>query len=196
VPKADTQSIAGLLREYAHRTALGGGNPYRAKAYARAADALTALAVPLDDLIVEQRLTEIPGVGDAIADIITKLHQSGTHPTLEKLRKEVPAGVLELLSIPGLPAEKVLRLYKHLGITSLAELEAAAKQDRIKKAKGLGPALQTKILQNLAIAKQGQGRLHLHRAAALLRQATEMLEKARPELKRVTIAAISAGVAS
>ena len=93
MPKADTQSIAGLLREYAHRTALGGGNPYRAKAYARAADALTALAVPLDDLIVEQRLTEIPGVGDAIADIITKLHQSGTHPTLEKLRKEVPAGV-------------------------------------------------------------------------------------------------------
>ena len=82
----------------------------------------------------------------------------------------------------------MLRLYKHLGITSLAELEAAAQQDRIKKAKGLGSALQTKILQNLTIAKQGQGRLHLHRAAALLRRATEMLKKARPDLKQVTIA--------
>jgi DNA polymerase (family 10) len=139
-------------------------------------------------LIAEDRLTEIPGVGDAIADIITKLSKSGTHPSLEKLRKEIPEGVLELLAVPGLSPEKVLRLYKDLGIASLAELEAAAKDDRIKKAKGLGAALQTKILQNLAIAKSGEGRLHLHRAAALLAHAKDSLRKARPELKRVTVA--------
>lgn len=159
-----------------------------AKAYARAADSLAALAVPLDVLIDEDRLTEIPGVGDAIADIITKLHRTGTHPTLEKLRKEVPAGVLEMLTVPGLRPEKVLRLHKDLGISSLAELEAAAKEDRIKKAKGLGASLQTKILQNLAIAKSGEGRLHLHRAAALLEQAKDSLRRARPELKRPTVA--------
>src|SRR3954449_10419884 len=167
----DTRGVASLLREYAQRTALRGGNPYRAKAYSRAADSLAALAVPLDVLIAEDRLTEIPGVGEAIADIITKLHKTGTHPSLEKLRKEIPEGVLEMLAVPGLRPEKVLRLYKDLGITSLAELEAAAKDDRIKKAKGLGAALQTKILQNLAIAKSGEGRLHLHRAAALLAHA-------------------------
>ena len=83
MPKADTQQVAKLLREYAQRTALRGGNPYRAKAYSRAADSLAALAQPLDDLIEENRLTEIPGVGDAIADIITKLHRNGTHPSLE-----------------------------------------------------------------------------------------------------------------
>lgn len=172
----DTQEVARLLREYAKRSALRGGNPYRAKAYAAAADNVAALAVPLDELIAEDRLTEIPGVGEAIADIITKLHKTGTHPSLEKLRKEIPAGVLELLSIPGLRPEKVLRLYWDLGITSLAALEAAAKEDRIKKAKGLGPALQTKILQNLAMAKSGEGRLHLHRAA--------LLEHARPRFAR------------
>lgn len=177
-----------LLREYAQRSALGGGNPYRAKAYSRAADSLTALAVPIERLIEEDRLTEIPGVGDAIADIIIKLHRTGTHPSLEKLRREVPAGVLELLSVPGLRPEKVLRLYKDLSVTFLAELEEAAKEDRIKKAKGLGSALQTKILQNLAIAKSGEGRLHLHRAAALLKHAKDSLQKARPELKRLTIA--------
>src|SRR3954466_482679 len=184
----DTRSVANLLREYAQRAALRGGNPYRAKAYSRAADSLAALAIPLHVLIVEDRLTEIPGVGEAIADIITKLHKSGTHPSLEKLRKEFPEGVLEMLSVPGLRPEKVLRLHKDLGITSLAELEAAAKDDRIKKAKGLGAALQTKILQNLAIAKSGEGRLHLHRAAALLEHAKDSLRKARPELKRLTIA--------
>lgn len=123
----DVRTVASLLREYAQRTALRGGNPYRAKAYSKAADSLTALAVPLDVLIAEDQLTEIPGVGEAIADIITKLHKMGTHPSLEKLRKEIPEGVLEMLSVPGLRPEKVLRLYKDLGVGSLAELEAAAK---------------------------------------------------------------------
>jgi DNA polymerase (family 10) len=81
-----------------------------------------------------------------------------------------------------------LRLYNDLGISSLAELEVAVKEGRIKKAKGLGAALQTKILQNLAIARSGKGRLHLHRAAALLEHARDTLERTRPELKRVTIA--------
>lgn len=184
----DARAVASLLREYAQRTALRGGNPYRAKAYSRAADSLAALAVPLDVLVAEDRLTEIPGVGDAIADIITKVHKTGSHPSLEKLRKEIPAGVLEMLAVPGLRPEKVLRLYKDLGIGSLSELEAAAKDDRIKKAKGLGAALQTKILQNLAIAKSGEGHLHLHRAAALLAHAKDTIHKSRPELKRVTIA--------
>jgi DNA polymerase (family 10) len=185
---ADDRTVASLLREYAQRTALRGGNPYRAKAYSRAADSLAALAVPLHVLVAEERLTEVPGVGDAIADIITKLHRTGTHPILEKLRKEIPEGVLKMLSVPGLRPEKVVRLYKDLGIASLAELEAAAKDDRVKKAKGLGAALQTKILQNLAIAKSGEGRLHLHRAAALLGHAKVSLRKSHPGLKRITIA--------
>jgi len=188
MPSLDARGVASLLREYAQRIALRGGNPYRAKAYSRAADSLGALAVPLHVLIAEDRLTEIPGVGEAIADIITKLHKTGSHPSLEKLRKEIPEGVLEMLAVPGLRPEKVLRLYKDLGIGSLAELETAAKDDRIKKAKGLGAALQAKILQNLAIARSGEGRLHLHRAAALLAHAKDSMRKARPELKRVTIA--------
>src|SRR4051812_38511349 len=86
----DTRGVAKLLREYAQRTALRGGNPYRAKAYSRAADSLAALAIPLNRLIEEDRLTEIPGVGEAIADIITTLHRPGSHPSLGKLRKGDP----------------------------------------------------------------------------------------------------------
>src|SRR5512133_2517839 len=78
---AEMERVAELLRENAQRTALRGGNPYRTKAYSRAADSLAALAVPLDVLIAEGRLTEIPGVGEAIADIVTKLHRTGAHPS-------------------------------------------------------------------------------------------------------------------
>jgi DNA polymerase (family 10) len=166
--KTDTQTVARLLKEYAHRASLRGGNPYRTKAYLGAADSLTALSHPLDRVIAAGTLTEIPGIGDAIADIITKLNQTGSHPSLEKLRKEVPEGVLELFSVPGLRPDKILKLHQEAGISSLADLEAAAKEDRIRKIKGLGAALQTKVLQNLSIARGGATQLHLHKAAALL----------------------------
>ena len=186
--KRDTQAVARLLREYAQRTSLRGGNPYRAKAYLKAADSLGALSQPLDRFIAAGTLTEIPGIGDAIADIITKLHETGTHPSLEKLRKEVPDGVLELFAIPGIRPDKILKLYQELGISTLAELEAAAKEDRIRKAKGLGAALQTKILQNLSIARNGETQLHLHKAAALLENAVATLKQQHPEYSRVEIA--------
>jgi len=67
----DASAVAALLREFGQRSALRGGNPFRAKAYARAADSLLALSLPLDQIVAQVRLREIPGIGDAIADIIT-----------------------------------------------------------------------------------------------------------------------------
>jgi len=182
----DTAAVAALLREYGQRAALRGGNPYRAKAYDRAADSLRALTEPLEQIIAQDRLKEIPGVGDAIADIITKLHAQGTHSGLEAMRKDIPAGVLEMLSVPGLRPDKVLKLYKELGITSLNGLEAAAREGRIRGVKSLGAALQTKILRNLEISRSAAGRLHMHRAAALLDNAQVTLHQAHPELTRIT----------
>ena len=69
---------------------LYGGNPYRAKAYLRAADSVALLTEPIGDLIAQNRLREIPGVGEAIAGVITTLFQTGSHPSLEKMRSDVP----------------------------------------------------------------------------------------------------------
>jgi DNA polymerase (family X) len=176
--------VARLLTEYGRRTALAGGPPYRSKAYIRAAENLATVVEPLDRIIAEDRLREIPGIGDAIADIVTKLHRTGTHPSLERMRKDIPEGVLELLTLPGLRPDKVLKLYRELGISSLAEVEVAAQQDRIKTAKGLGAALQRKILQGLEIRKASQGARHMHRAAELLAAAEKSLRRSLP-LKRV-----------
>jgi DNA polymerase (family 10) len=181
----DAPTIAQLLREFAGRASLRGGNPYRAKAYARAADSLAALVVPLGQVIAAGQLTEIPGIGEAIADIITKMYRTGTHPSLEAMRKEIPAGVLEMLAVPGLRPDKVLKLYKELHITSLAGLEQVAREGRIKSVKGLGGALQAKILQNLEIMRSGEGKRHMHRAAILLESAERSLQQAHPELKRI-----------
>src|SRR4051794_16412239 len=184
----DAAAVATLLREFAARSAFRAGNPYRAKAYARAADSLSALAVPLDRLIAEGRLRQIPGVGEAIADIITKLHRPGTHPSLEAMRAEIPAGVLEMLSVPGLKPDRVLKLHRLLGIGSLAELEQAAREGRIGTTKGLGPALQAKVLQGLEIGRTHKGRRHLNRAGQLLESAAQNLRELHPGLKRIALA--------
>ena len=134
----------------------------------RAAENLLALTEPLEDVVAQGRLQEIPGVGDATADIITKLHTTGDHPSLQAMRKDVPAGVLEMLAVPGLRPDKVLKLHRELGLSSLDELEQAAKADRLRPVKGLGAALQSKILQGFEIRRNGEGRRHLHRAAKLL----------------------------
>ena len=182
----ETPAVAALLLEFAQRSALRGGNPYRAKAYRRAAENLATLALPLDQVIREDRLREIPGVGDAIADIITRLHKTGTHPSLEAMRKEYPAGVLEMLTLPGLRPDKVLKIHKTLGVASLGELEEAARADRLQKVKGLGAALQTKVLQGLELRRGGEGGRHLHRAASLLETAEAQLRGAHPHIKRIT----------
>jgi DNA polymerase (family 10) len=185
MPKLDASQVAALLAEYGRRSSLRGGNPYRTKAYIRAAENLLALAEPLDRLIAEGRLTEIPGVGGSIADIIVKLHRNGTHPSLEKLRREVPPGVLEMLSVPGLRPDKVLKLHTGLGISSLDELEQAARSDRLRPIKGLGASLQRKILQGIEIRRTAKDSRHLHRAAKLLDSAAEALRRSDPKLERI-----------
>jgi DNA polymerase (family 10) len=88
--KLDAPAVAKLLVELGRRTALSGDNYYRSRAYLRAAESLAALGEPLERLIDENRLRQVPGIGEAIADIVTNLHRTGTHPLLERMREEVP----------------------------------------------------------------------------------------------------------
>jgi DNA polymerase (family 10) len=188
MPSPDASQIASLLKEFGLRATLYGGNPYRAKAYLRAADHVALLTEPIGDLVKQNRLRETPGVGEAIAGVIKTLFQTGSHPSLEKMRADVPDSVLEMLTIPGLRPDKVLKLHNELGIDTIDELEAAAKQDRLKGVKGLGPALQRKILAGLETRRSSLGARHIHRAADLLATARENLENSNLGLKAITVA--------
>jgi len=138
--RLNTAQISQLLREIG-----GGGNPYRARAYTRAADNLALITVPLDQLIAEDPLTEIPGVGDALVAVITKLHETGENPGFEKVRSETPPGVLEMSRLPRPRPQRIKKLYSDLGIASLEELEEAARSDRLKSTKDFRPAFQAKM---------------------------------------------------
>lgn len=183
--KPDAAAVAKMLRELGQRMELEGGNPYRARAYARAAENLSLSPEPLDRLIKEERLTEIPGIGEAIAAVVTKIYETGQHSGLEAMREKAPEGVLEMLRIPGLKADRIRKLYTDLGINSVAALEEAARTDRLKTLKGYGPAFQAKVLQGIAMSRQPQGR-HLHRAAAAIQYATNEIARAHPNWTNVT----------
>ena len=91
MPKLDSAAVSTILSELGRRLELEGGNPYRARAYGRAAQGLLLSPLPLEQLVSEGRLKEIPGIGDALAAMITQLHETGQHPRLEAMREQTPA---------------------------------------------------------------------------------------------------------
>ena len=86
--------------------------------------------------------------------IIKTLHQTGTHPRLDRMRQDFPATLLELVTLPGIRADKIVALHKQLGVSTLEELEEATSTNRIAKIKGLGPALQRKVQAGMRITNR------------------------------------------
>jgi|tagenome__1003787_1003787.scaffolds.fasta_scaffold20959934_2 DNA polymerase (family 10) len=181
----DAPAVAKLLVEIGQRLSLAGENPYKARSYSRAAQGLMSLTVPLEEVIASDRLREIPGVGPALAETIKHLHQHGTTPKLELMRAEFPAGLLALSRIPGLPPNKVVQLHRKLGIASIEELEQACRDERLAPVKGLGAALQKKVLDGIELMRWSQGRRLIHHAEDGLLATAANLSRSHPELRRI-----------
>ena len=188
MPQRDANEVADLLEEIGRRAAFEGGNPYKAKAYVRAAASLRRLLRPLHEVIREGALQSIPGVGAAIARRIEILHRGTSDEALERMRRKLPAGLLELLAIPGLKPQTITKLRALLGVNSLEDLAAACNRGEVAATKGLGFALERKVLQGIAIAREGEGRLRMNQAQAVLEQTIAELKRLRPELRKITIA--------
>ena len=184
--KHGAADVAILLREFGKRLALEEGNPYRAKAYATAAESLEALTEPLAELVKANTLDAIPGVGDALAAVIAELHKSGSHPKLTELREKLPAGLIKIAEIPGLRPEQALKVYHDAKIENIKALEKALREGKLNGMKGFTPAFQTKILQGIEIRQQGDGKVHIHKAHNVLEAAKRKLESIHPELMQIT----------
>lgn len=155
----DANGVADLLEEIADRLELTGESTFKVRAYRNSADLLRELREPLADLVSSRRLMKLPGIGEAIAEKISSLHKKGTHPTLERLRADVPDGMLEIFRIPGLGPKKVLQLRDTLGIEDLDALERAARADKLITLKGFTPKLQAKVLESIGFVRASAKRI-------------------------------------
>ena len=146
----NNEELAAVFKRIARLLEIKGENPYKIRAYRRAAEALQNLPTPAAQLRAEGRLTEIPGVGEAIAKKIAELLDTGRLAFLERLEKEMPPGLLELTALPGLGPKKVRRLWQELGITDVDALEAAAQYHRLRDLPGFGAKTEAQLLAAIA----------------------------------------------
>lgn len=184
----DHHDVARVPVELGQRLLLAGENAYRARAYSRAAESLIGLTVPLEDVIAQNRLRDVPGIGAALEGVIRQLWTDGTTPKLEQLRSEVPAAMLQLLRIPGISPDKILRIYRELGTEGLDDLEAACRADVVANAKGLGASLQGRLLSGIELMRRSQGQRLIHHAEDVLSTVAANLRRSHPELSRIAFA--------
>jgi DNA polymerase (family 10) len=154
----DRAEVADALEEIGLLLELLGENPFKTRAYGNAARIVRGLDAGLPDLIARKQLGELKGIGPALVDKITILVTTGSLPYLDELRKQLPAGMLEWLKIPGLGPKKARVIHVTLGIETLSDLEAAATAGKLRDLPGFGAATEKKILSGIARVREHAGR--------------------------------------
>ncbi len=163
MPQANDRAAA-LLDEYADLTVMTGGDPFRARVYARAARAVAVHPLDVSEL-TPTALQQIPGVGKSIAAKLAEIAASGSFAELEDLRADIPDGVRQLTQIPALGPRRALQLYRELGVSSPAELRAAIEAGQLDNVRGFGAKSASKLLRGLDLLASAGGRVLLNVAA-------------------------------
>lgn len=167
--------IAWLFTEIADLLEIKGDNPYRIRAYRRAARALKGFPGDIRQLWTEDKLETIPGIGRELAAKIGEFLSTGTSRYLEELRQEVPPGLLDMLAVAEVGPKTVHTIYSHLGITSLEQLAEAARKRQLRQLPGLGPKTELRILKGINLVNSRRGRMPLGVALPLAEELYEDL---------------------
>src|SRR5882672_7486954 len=157
--------IARLFDEVADLLEIKDENPFRVRAYRNAARTIRDFPDAIADWVRQSRdLTEIPGIGDDLAEKISELVNTGELPLRTQLLAKLPAGLLDLLRIPGLGPKRVKLLYSKLKIKSAADLGKALDAGKVTKLKGFGPKMEERIRAGLGQAHVTERRMLLNEA--------------------------------
>jgi DNA polymerase (family 10) len=139
--------IADRLELLADVLEIEGQAAFRVLAYRRAATRVRETGGSIAQLALEGRAKELPGIGTTIEEKIVQLIEKGEMDALAKRRKTIPPDVVEFLRIPGLGPKSVRKIWQQLGISTLDELGAAARQERLRTLPGLGAKLEENVLR-------------------------------------------------
>ncbi len=161
----DQKTIAQVLEQIAAFLELQGENPFRVRAFRSAAKAVAALSGSVADALADGSLAAAKGVGPATLAIVQEVAASGRSSLLEELRGQVPAGLVEMLQISGLGVAKIRQIHETLGIDSLPELEAAARDGRLARLPRFGQKTAENILKGIAFLRAASGYRLAHHAA-------------------------------
>lgn len=157
----DKFDVARALDEVSRYIELSDPQPFRARAFEKAARAVENLDEDLSALVAGGTLTSVSDIGKATALTIEELVRTGTSKVLEELCAKYPPGIFELLRVPKLGLKKIGVLYAELGVASLDQLEDAARSGRLAKVKGFGEKTAEHILKGIEFARMRQSQFLL-----------------------------------
>ncbi|MBI4699405.1 MAG: DNA polymerase/3'-5' exonuclease PolX [Nitrospirae bacterium] len=169
------QDVAKVFNEIAEMLEIKGDNPFRIRAYRRAAQNIEGLA---DDIsgMKEEELKGIPGIGRDLADKIKEYTTTGSLQFLEDLKREVPPGLLEMLSVPGLGPKTARMLFDKLKVSSIDALEGLAKKGGLRGLPGIKARTEENLLKGIELIKRRSDRFPIGR---VLPVAEDLLKKLR-----------------
>lgn len=157
--------IAAELEDVADLLDIQGDNPFKIRAYRNAARIIRGYAEPMTALVARgEDLTELPHIGKDMAAYIEELSSTGHLKRLEDLEKEAPPTLVELMHVPGLGPKRAQALWKELGVTSIRELETAAREGKLATLPGFGKKTEENILESLEQKKSFGARIKLAEA--------------------------------
>jgi len=170
------KQLAEIFNDIADRLEIQGEIIFKVRAYRTAAENILNAARPIADLWQAGALEEIPGIGKEIAAKIDELMRTGRLAFYERLRSEVPDGVVAMLRVPGIGPKRAKEFWEQLGITDLEQLEAAARAGRLRTLPKMGEKAEQKILAGLeSLKRRATGRVRLGDALPLAQQIVERL---------------------
>ncbi len=179
--------IADLLGEIADYLEVKGENPFRVRAYRRAAQTLELLTEEASVLAERGSLQEVPGIGKDLAGKITEFLRSGRIEYLERLRAEIPAGVIDMLGVHGVGPKTARLLYERLKVDSVDTLEALARAHQLAGLPGIQAKTEENILKGIAVWRSGRERMPLGTALGLAEAIVARLQGMR-EVERLETA--------
>ena len=135
LPRND--ELAGQLELLADLSELEGEDSFRVLAYRRAATRIRETGGPVAQLALEGKAKELSGIGKTIEDKIVQVVESGEMDALTKRKALVPEEVVKFMRLPGLGPKTARRIWKELGVTTIAGLKEAAEQERLRVLTGL-----------------------------------------------------------
>jgi DNA polymerase (family X) len=154
----DRHLAALVLDEIAALLDLQGADRFRVLAYRNAARALDRFAGDLAGQLRSGELATTAGLGPGTLAVIRELEGTGRSRLYDRLRRETPAGMVQLRAVAGLGPKRIATLHERLGIESLDALRQAAEMGRLATLPGFGPAIQRRILQGLDFVDRSAGR--------------------------------------
>ena len=160
---------------------------YKAVAYRRVADAVERHPEDVAALFRRNQPPKLPGAGAALTAKLAELAETGRLEYHERLRAQVPDGLLEMLRVPGIGPKTVRLLSTELGIGSLEALRAAAEDGRLRAVKGLSERTERNVLEGIARIERRSTRLLIHDADALVADLVARLADA-PGVRRIEVA--------